>query len=673
MILDPGFHRGDDFCESIRIEGQEMCGIAGIYRRRGLNDSDPRLVQAMTEAIAHRGPDDFGCLLLDSRDGGFQLGRAGFEPRPCDVCLGCRRLAIIDLTTNARQPVCNETGDIFLVFNGEIFNYIELRRLLESKGHVFRSRSDTEVVVHAYEEWGGDCVERFNGMWALALWDQRKRELFCSRDRFGIKPFYYRLDDRSFLFASEIKGLLPALGSRPRPDYGVLRDYLAEASLCRTRDTFLEGVKRLEPAHNLVVTADRVRTDRYWDYHARSRSHEDRPPVETFRELLYDAVALRLRSDVPVGMALSGGLDSTSVLACAARRADAGELKAFTAVFPGESYNEQEYARLACQALGAQLFCVDYQPGHFVQDLREVTWCLDYPAVDGQVLLRRRLMDLAGRHVKVILEGQGADEMLAGYICRYFTPYLLDELERLTSKGRLARLKKLSGACLDMHRRHGWPRWRLFLRRIWRSLHGPERRAAPEMPFSDDFLNIRKGRPEAPWVPKFEDRLTNRMHFEHAAGVLPLLLKYGDALSMAASIESRLPFLDHRLVEFVFQLPAHHKLDGSLTKVILRNAMAGAIPERILSRRDKIGFITPLSKWIGHCMDSDIRPLLLSRRCKERGILDTGRVDEFLSLQAAGKAGMEYPIFRWLSVELWFRMFIDGEGKPPMAHPGASP
>ena len=611
----------------------------------------------MTDVITHRGPDDAGYLLLDSRDGAFQIGPGGFEPRPCDVCLGNRRLSIIDLSSNGRQPIANETGDIFAVFNGEIFDYVEIREQLTALGHVFRSQTDTEVVVHAYEQWGADCVKRFNGMWAFAVWDQRRRELFCSRDRFGIKPFYYHLDDDVFVFASEVKGILPALEARPRPDYAELREFLMAGTSCRTSDTFFEGIKRLEPSHNLFVSARRVRTDRYWDYHTSSDAYDHRQPVETFRNLLNDAVRLRLRSDVPVGIALSGGIDSTSILACAAGgRKDHG-LKAFTAVFPGERFDEQEHALVASRALGAELFCVEYRPEHFTEDLQRVTWFLDGPAQEGQVLLRWRLMQLASRHVKVVLEGQGADEMLAGYPWRYSKPWELDQLDRL----RRLNSMRTFGARVERYRRMSSRSLRAILEYARGAVR--MRRTMPERtsPYTDDFAGGRHGRPEAPRVREFDDRLTEMMYRDHSADLLPRLLKYGDALSMAASVESRLPFLDHRLVEFVFQLPAHFKFDGTVTKGVLRQAMTGDIPESIRARRDKVGFETPVARWIGACLESEIRPILLSGRSRDRGIFDMSRLDRLLTPQALGEdRNAAYSIFRWLSAELWFRLFIDG-------------
>lgn len=631
-----------------------MCGIAGIFRRQRFDERDPSRLRAMTDVITHRGPDDAGYLQLDSRDGTFQIGQGGFEPRPCDVCLGNRRLSIIDLSSNGRQPIANETGDIFAVFNGEIFDYVEIRKQLTALGHVFRSQTDTEVVVHAYEQWGADCVKRFNGMWAFAIWDQRRRELFCSRDRFGIKPFYYHLDDDVFVFASEVKGILPALEARPRPDYAVVREFLMDATSCRTRDTFFEGIKRLEPSHNLFVSARGVRTDRYWDYHTCSGTYDHRQPVETFRNLLDDAVRLRLRSDVPVGIALSGGIDSTSILACAARgRKDHG-LKAFTAVFPGEPFDEHSHALVASRQLGAELFCVEYRPEHFTEDLQRVTWFLDYPAQEGQVLLRWRLMELASRHVKVVLEGQGADEMLAGYPWRYSKPWELDQLERLHSM-------RTFGARVERYRRMSKRALRAILEYA-RGAAGKRRMMSEKTsPYTDDFAGGRHGLTEVPPVREFDDRLTEMMYRDHSANLLPRLLQYGDSLSMAASVESRLPFLDHRLVEFVFQLPAHFKFDGKVTKGILRQAMAGDIPESICARQDKIGFETPVARWIGACLESEIRPILLSGRSRDRGIFDMSRLDRLLTPQALGQDRQAaFSIFRWLSVELWFRLFIDG-------------
>jgi asparagine synthase (glutamine-hydrolysing) len=388
-------------------------------------------------------------------------------------------------------------------------------------------------------------------------------------------------------------------------------------------------------------------------------------PVETFRELLSDAVKLRLRSDVPVGIALSGGVDSSSILGLAGRFMDASRLKMFTAVFPGEGYDESEYAGIASEAAGAELFCINYQPRDFMQDLRRVVWSLDYPALEGQTLARWELMRIASGHVKVILEGQGADEMLAGYVGRYFPAYMFDELGR-TTRGRRDDLsvRELIASSLEVHNRCGLHAYEGLVRQIaprWLPLRAIRNLWADSRIYTRDFMQRNPGRQETPGA-LFEDRLNALLHFDHEIAILPMLLKFGDALSMASSVESRVPFLDHRLVEFVFRLPAHYKLRGSVSKGILREAMAGIVPDQILRRNDKIGFATPVGRWIAGCMDSGVRPVLLSKRCRERGIFDVKKIEKLLDKQARGQASVEHSIFRWLSVELWFRLFMDGEG-----------
>ncbi len=628
-----------------------MCGIVGVFKRSGPDEDDFQRVLVMTNLLKHRGPDDFGYMFLDSRNGRFQIGRRDFERRPCDVSFGNRRLSIIDLSPAGAQPVVNENRDVIGVFNGEIFNYIELREQLISRGHKFRSDSDSEVIVHAYEDWGAACVEKFNGMWALAIWDQRRQELFCSRDRFGIKPFYYFLNDEVFVFASEIKAILPALDRRPEPDMKVVRDFMVHGSLGRTCDTFFKDIKRLEPARNLIVSSSGFRISRYWDYHTQSGGYFANDPIETFKGLLDDAVRLRLRSDVPVGVALSGGLDSTSLLAYISKSGYNGALKAFTAVFPGERFNEHRHAEVAANALGAELFCVEYKPDNFLDDLRQVTWYLDYPAAEGQVILRWRLMDLASRHVKVIVEGQGADEMLAGYPRRYFMPYFQDEVSRF----------HLVNVTNMLVRRWGFFRDKAF-RTLKQTLSVAKKnsQSAPVSPYSRDFIGAVYDHTNVAPERPFHDRLTETMHRDHSTNILPMLLKYGDALSMASSVESRLPFLDHRLVEFVFQLPYYHKYDGRMTKMILRKAMAGAVPHSILARTDKVGFETPLHKWISGHLDSEIRPMLLVDRCLDRGIFDEKQLNRLLNKDRLNShLYASYQVFRWLSVEVWFQQFID--------------
>jgi asparagine synthase (glutamine-hydrolysing) len=300
---------------------------------------------------------------------------------------------------------------------------------------------------------------------------------------------------------------------------------------------------------------------------------------------------------------------------------------------------------------------------------------MDYPALEGQVLSRWELMRLAGRHVKVVLEGQGADEMLAGYVGRYFAPYLFDEIAGAGRRQNGLSFRELLGSCREVHRTCGWRAYQGLFRHLaprTLPLRGFRNRSASSRVYSREFAGLNPGHPEELEKGPFEDRLTNLLHFDCAKGILPMLLKFGDALSMAFSVESRLPYLDHRLVEYAFGLPAHFKLRGSQSKGILREAMAGVIPERIRHRTDKVGFQTPVARWIGGCMDDGVRPLLLSKRCRERGIFDVTRIERRLAQQARGQAHDEDSIFRWVSVELWFRLFIDGGGLPDRGPAAAS-
>jgi asparagine synthase (glutamine-hydrolysing) len=639
-----------------------MCGIAGIFRRRGDDESDPRRLGAMTDALVHRGPDDHGYLLLDSNDGSFTLGQDILRAGRCDLLLGSRRLAIIDTSPAGRQPMTNETRDLFLVFNGEIYNYRELGRDLRARGHRFSSDSDTEVIVHAYEEWGPGCVARFNGMWAFALWDQRRRVLFCSRDRFSVKPFYYYIDENVFILASEIKAILSALPQRPSPDWGSIHAFLTRNALCHTDKTLLEGIKRLPPAHNLFVASDRLELTPYWDCDSPSEAYDYSRPRENFAELLDDSVRLRLRSDVPVGISLSGGMDSSSIAALARRHIGAGALKVFTAAFPGTRHDERHYAELVARRFGAEFHVAEYRPKSLIEDLRRVIRHMDQPAPISQVLPRWHLMGLAAEHVKVLLEGQGSDEMLAGYPSRYFRPWIYDELDHLISRNFVRSSARLAAVAVEKFRRSEVNPLQAISRRVFRILKRRLRaRAAGHRALTPAFRELgRRFNEGLPPGQRHGARLTNALLNDHGRDILPCLLMFGDAISMGHSVEARLPFLDYRLVEFVFGLPTQWKYDGIETKIVLKRAMKDALPAEILARKDKIGFATPIDRWIENFLDSEVRPLLLSSRARSRGIFESAEIEKTLVRFAAGNHAASSLIFRWLSLEIWFQIYIDG-------------
>jgi asparagine synthase (glutamine-hydrolysing) len=415
-----------------------MCGITGLFRRGGPDPGDAERLVAMTESLVHRGPDDHGRLLLDSRSGRYHLDAGVGDASAADVLLGNRRLAIIDCSPAGRQPMANARRPLPSRSTARSHNYVELREEPRRPRPAVRLWPDTEVVLQAYEEWGPDCVRRFNGMWSFALWDQPPRRLFCSVTGLGAKPFYYRVDAGLFAFGSEIKAILRVGLDRPAPHWPTILDFLVRGMGCHTVETFFDGIHRLPAAHNLVVTRDRVQLSRYWNYTDQSHGYDFGRPEATFAELFDDAVRLRLRSDMPVGVALSGGIDSASVTVVARRHLPGAPLRVFTVAFPGKPYDELRYAELVARQLDAELHTVVYRPERLIDDLRTVIWHMDYPTPHSQILPRWRLMGLAARHVRVILEGQGSDEMLAGYPLRYFPHYVALELGRHT-RGDLVR------------------------------------------------------------------------------------------------------------------------------------------------------------------------------------------------------------------------------------------
>lgn len=571
-----------------------MCGIAGVY--------GPGDVRAMTRRLAHRGPDD---------EGFYESG---------EVRLGARRLAVIDLETG-HQPLATADGSHWIVYNGELFNYLELRAELEALGHAFRTKSDTEVVVTAYRAWGARCLERFVGMFAFAVWDGR--ELFLARDRLGEKPLFYARDGARFLFASEIKALLAELPVRPRLDdrFPVLEAVLEP-------DTLFQGIDALLPGHYLTFDGSSLRVARYW---ALPEGPVDPRPeaelVEELRGLLQDAVRLRLRSDVPIGLFLSGGLDS-SLLAALARPA-----KVFTCRLPyGPAYDEHEHARAMADALETQVFTVTLGPEDFQRDFPRILWHLEQPIAATSSVAEFALARLAREHVKVALGGQGADEAFGGYV-RYV---LLAEEQRLATSPLLRDYRPLAQLLWGAEA-FGDPALRYF-RLLQR---GVGSQAVLEQLRA---IFARRG------------SLVDRMGAVDFAMTFPSLITMNDRAAAAYGLENRTPFLDHRVVEFAFRLPQQAKLQGFVTKAILRKAARGLVPDAIVDRPDKKGLGVPVGRWLNGELRGWAQELLGSLR--RRGI----------DLEPARERGeFDRTLFTKVGLELWFRTFVDGGGKGPIA------
>ncbi len=621
-----------------------MCGIAGIVDFDGRPVARARVAR-MCELLRHRGPDGQGIYL--NRDG--MAGRNG--PR---VGLGHRRLKIVDLSDSARQPMTNPDGSLWLTYNGEIYNHVTLREMLVAKGYRFASAGDAEVVLHAYEAWGERCVDRFDGMWALAVWDAREQSLFLSRDRLGIKPLYYLANGDELLFASEIKALIAVTPARRDVDFGSVARYLFDGKTDRGADTFFAAVKALPAGHSMRVSREgRRRVFRYWDL-ARAAGRTDRfertgvsmdeAAPARLRSLLDDAVRTHLFADVPVGACLSGGIDSSAIVGLASKHHSV--LKTFTATFPGYACDEQLYAAQVGRACGVEAYWVRPGAQDFMALLPRMIYHQDEPCQAYGMFGQWQVMAHAARKVKVVLDGQGGDELFGGYL-HYFPHYLktLAEDSSVDRNRRLAVRSRIAD-CFG----------RTAARPFAANANGAF--AARTAILSDDLKACLTYHDDSGAKP-FDDHLTNVLFHAVTRDSLPSLLRCEDRMSMAHSVEARVPFLDHRLVAFGFALPYDLKISGEVTKVVLRQAMRGIVPDGICNRKDKLGFEAPLAIWLRNELAGPVKAILLSDRLKNRNLIQRQLLQQKLADHCAQAADHTWEIWRWLSLEIWFREFID--------------
>jgi len=645
-----------------------MCGIAGIYNIDGA-PVDAGILRRMTNTIRHRGPDDEGYVFLNHSSGEYLKSSSGAWPPPshaCNLGLGHRRLSIIDLSPAGHQPMPNDGGTIWITYNGEIYNYLELAEELKARGHRFRSRSDTEVVLRAYEEYGSDCVKRFNGMWAFAIWDSLRRQLFCSRDRFGEKPFYYAFNGHAFIFASEIKSLMHAPSMPREPNHRMIFNYLAN-NLGRTdfsEDTLFRGVKQIPPGASLVVNRDGIRSHRYWqlnyqDGHRVPTTDVKRAAAEYYA-LLEDAVRIRLRSDVPLGGYLSGGLDSSSVVCVVRRLLENCKFQTFNAAFPEKYFDDRAYADAVVEKTSFKSHHVFPDGGDVFEELPKLIWHQDEPLYDLNFFTQWNILRLAKAHnVVVMLNGHGGDESLLGYPW-HFTYFFTD----LVRQGRWRRLKE---ELSEFSAVHGVPPSQELLRvfRILVSSSVPKPLKdllRPKFSLDCHALNADFARSSRNSI-----ELPRRQHqyVDTSSSVgfkvypLPALLHSEDRMSMAFSLESRTPFLDCRLVEYSANLPADLKLHSGLSKWILREAMKGVLPESVRLRPDKKGFAAPTALWLRGVLREPVRQLLSSHRFKERGYLNGDVVLSEFEAHCRGEKNLFGKIWSWVNLELWFRVFFD--------------
>ncbi len=620
---------------------EAMCGICGVVALGAPPERDT--VARMSELLRHRGPDGAGVFAQEG------------------VALASRRLAILDLSEDGRQPFETPDGAVQLVYNGEIYNYRELRRELED-GWRFRSRTDTEVVLAAYERWGEQCVKRFNGMWAFAIWDGRRRRLFCSRDRFGVKPFYYRYDGRRFAFASEPKAFLADPRARLEANPSMVGDYLEQAYLDHTDETFFRGVLRLPPAHSLVLDRRGLHTERYWRLEPREPPAGD--AAEAVRELFLDAVRLRLRSDVPIGTCLSGGIDSSSVAVSVdrllrsepANAAPVGERqRTFTVYFDRPGFDERPYAEAVVERTGASSHWISFTDEELVDDLPSIVRAQDEPFGSTSICAGWYVLRSAKRAgLTVMLDGQGGDEIFAGY--RSYLGFRLADL--LVSR----QLRELRAEAAGALASHGAGAIAVALARPFapdRLTRAVRARSRGSSSLLGTDLRHHRRLPAANGSA-FPDRMRRHQELILTSRGLPELLRYEDRNSMAHSLEARVPFLDYRLVELGFSLPPDEKIRAGRTKDVLRRAFADLLPPPVRDRRDKLGFVTPERDWMRAGPLSDLAAATFaSRSFSERGLVDAAAANRRLERHRRGEvdAGME--LWRALNLELWAREFLD--------------
>jgi asparagine synthase (glutamine-hydrolysing) len=617
-----------------------MCGIAGLVRF----DGQPVLetdVRSMCRVMVHRGPDEEGVFLGPG------------------VGMGMRRLSIIDLS-GGQQPVANEDGSIWVVFNGEIYNYPELREQLTRNGHVLRSESDTETIVHLYEDFGPRCVDHLRGMFAFAVWDTRRRELLLARDRLGIKPLYYAELDGGIAFASELKPILQLPEVSRNLDWealGHLFTFLATPA----SQSIVDGVRKLEPGRIATASAGRpLRIDRYWDVNFTPDERASEGDLtDELQALLRDAVRIHQISDVPLGAFLSGGIDSSAVVATMAGLST-GKVKTFSIGFAEAEYDELAHARRVAEAFGTEHHELVLRPD-VVQIAEDLAWYLDEPFGDTSAIPTYMVSKLAAEHVTVVLTGDGGDELFGGY-----DKYVTEERER--EFARLPRpIRKLAGA-VGQAMPEGM-KGRRFLRHL--ALDGAERYLDASMMFRADELR-KLFQPDA---YAHVGRHDPRGHaLSHLGGIgsdwmsaiqycdihtyLPLdILTKVDRMSMAHSIEARPPLLDHKLVEFAARIPARLKLHNGTTKYLLKRAMRGILPNDIIDRQ-KHGFAVPLAKWFRGELSSFARDLLFSQRSRERGLFNESYIERLLQLHERGR-DIDLQLWTLLSLELWCRRVLD--------------
>ncbi len=625
-----------------------MCGICGIVYRNHERPVDRIIVKRMCDVISHRGPDDEGFYIHQN------------------VGLGMRRLSIIDLVTGA-QPIYNEDKTIAIVFNGEIYNHQELRRELESRGHAFKTHADTEVIVHAYEEYGTECPNKLNGMFGFAIWDQHKKRVFLARDRIGIKPLYYYVDHTRLVFGSELKSIMQ-IPDIPRAVEPKALDTFLTFEYIPSPFSIFKNIFKLPPGHWASYQNGQINIQQYWSFNYKAADQSEHDFCDELRNILEDAVRIRLMSDVPLGAFLSGGLDSSTIVAMMTRNSSE-QVKSFSIGFDESSYNELPFARTI-----ARHFDTEHYEEIITPDITRLTerilHQLDEPFGDFSVFPTLLVSEMARKYVTVVLSGDGGDELLGGYDT-YLAQRVAQKYNRLPAfvrkcaiepvinslpptekkKGLINKAKRFTeGTRLPDNLQH--VRWMIFLQQaekellysnsFAKSLNGYDSHGFIE----EQFLNVTSDNP-----------LDQQEYVDIKTYLVDNILVKVDRMSMAASLETRVPLLDHRFVEFAARIPAHMRIRDKKTKYILKKAMQGILPQSILDR-GKEGFSIPIKNW----MKQELKPLmtdaLSEKNVREKGFFSPQYVQRLIKEHLANRENHSHRLWALMVFHLWYDFYM---------------
>ncbi len=628
-----------------------MCGIAGYIDKSGKYRPEKKLVKKMTDVMIHRGPDAEGQWIDEH------------------IALGHRRLSIIDLDAKSNQPLISHDGKYVITFNGEIYNYIELKRELERKGCVFSTDSDTEVVIEAYRAYGKECFNQFNGMWSLALYDIEKQKVILSRDRFGIKPAYTVDNEDVFVFASEIKAVLAAFPEENIPNEACIYRYLSQSVNEDTDEKcFYKNIKIFPAAHYMIYDLQNHTREykSYWEVNEQlfyEKWIRGKNPIKTFRKLFESAVELRLRADVEVGACLSGGLDSSAIVGCASKKFER-EMHTFSSIYTDKECNEESYIRKVNERWNTIPHYIkpdDYEE-NFTKYIEDLTYHHDQPTGGASLYSQYMVMKEVKGKVKVILDGQGADELFAGYI-PYYSYYIDDLLSRNTFRAKCKAIKML------VIIKKEWPDVigavstdtivRLvglknsFLFQNEKKIKDLKVKRSAKM-FTDDFMAKVHDDYQKKEI-QCSSNLNTRLCNDVLNKSIPALLHNEDGNSMAFSIESRVPFLDYRIVEFAIALDGKYKIRNQWTKWIIRKACRDYLPKEIVKRKNKMGFPAPFARWLREGSSREELKRIIYE-FGERNIVPKETIDQLYRAHVNGKADYSDILFRIYNIELWFRI-----------------